>query len=154
MPQNAKVCNIGIGAGEWDIYLSYKLPYGTLTSIDKLEICCRQLEERLICEDNPNEVKVICADAMTLDLTEKFDFLTIVGSTAMESGNTSALLAKASEFVKVGGAIYYQSLDESEDCNVIMQTAFRCGMSLAAYAEDYAYGICSHYYKFEKQNER
>ena len=64
---NAQVCNIGIGAGEWDTYLAYKLPKGELTSVDILEICCRQLEERLICEGNPNKVSVICADAMELD---------------------------------------------------------------------------------------
>lgn len=66
--EGTNICNIGIGAGEWDHYLSYKLKGGTLTSIDRLEICCRQLEERLICEGNPNAVKVICSDVMELDL--------------------------------------------------------------------------------------
>ena len=31
---NANICNIGIGAGYWDRYLSYQLDGGTLTSID------------------------------------------------------------------------------------------------------------------------
>ena len=151
IPKIAQICNIGIGAGEWDIYLSYKLSEGTLTSVDKLEVCCRQLEERLICEGNPNEVKVVCADAMTLDCTDQFDILTIVGTTAIESNDGMALLAKASGFVKDGGSLYYQSLDAKEDCNVVMQTAFRCGLSLAAFDEDNAYGFCCHYYKFEKR---
>lgn len=149
--KNAQICNIGIGAGEWDIYLSYKLSEGTLTSIDMLEVCCRQLEERLICEGNPNEVTVVCADAMTLDYAEQFDILTMVGTTAIESGDGMSLLAKASGFVKDGGAIYYQTLDGKEDCNAVMQTAFQCGMSLAAFAEDNAHGFCCHYYKFEKR---
>ncbi len=55
--ENTNICNIGIGAGEWDLYLSYKLKGGSLTSIDILESCCKQLEQRLICEGNPNEVK-------------------------------------------------------------------------------------------------
>ena len=151
MPKNAQICNIGIGAGEWDLYLSYKLSGGTLTSVDKLELCCHQLEERLICEGNPNAVTVICADAITLDYTARFDILTMVGTTAMESGDGMALLARASGFVKDGGAIYYQTLDGNEDCNTVMQTAFRCGMSLAAFSEDNAYGFCCHYYKFEKR---
>ena len=75
-----------------------------------LDVCCRQLEERLICEGNPNEVTVVCADAMTLDYEEQFDILTMVGSTAIESGDDMALLVKASSFVKDGGAIYCQSL--------------------------------------------
>ena len=64
------ICNIGIGAGEWDEYLSWKLKKGTLTSIDRLEICCRQLEQRLIAEENPNKVRVIRADAGELALDE------------------------------------------------------------------------------------
>lgn len=151
IPKNAHICNIGIGAGEWDIYLSYKLSEGSLTSIDMLEVCCRQLEERLICEGNPTKVTVICSDAMTLNFKEQFDVLTMVGSTAIESGKGMALLKKASTFIKDGGAIYYQSLDDKEDCNIVIQTAFQCGMSLAAFAEDNAYGFRCHYYKFDKQ---
>lgn len=151
IPANAELCNIGIGAGEWDTYLSYKLSGGILTSIDKLEICCRQLEERLCCEGNPNKVHVVCADAMTLDFADRFDILTMVGSTATESGDGMGLFAKACEFVKKGGAIYYQSLDSKEDCNAVIHRAFGCGMSLAAFAEDSAYGIRACYYKFEKR---
>lgn len=151
IPKNAQICNIGIGAGEWDIYLSYKLSEGELTSVDMLEVCCLQLEERLICEGNPNKVTVICADAMTLDYKERFDILTMVGSTVIESGDGMALLTKTSGFVKDGGAIYYQSLDEKEDCNAVMRTAFQCGMSLAAFVEDNAYGFRGCYYKFEKR---
>lgn len=151
IPKNVRICNIGIGAGEWDLYLSYKLSGGSLTSIDIIEVCCRQLEERLICEGNPNEVTVVCADAMTLDYAEQFDILTMVGTTAAESGDGIALFVKASGFVKEGGAIYYQSLDGKEDCNAVIQTAFQCGMSLAAFAEDDSYGFCCHYYKFEKR---
>lgn len=151
VPKNAEVCNIGIGAGEWDTYLAYKLPEGALTSIDMIEVCCRQLKERLICEGNPNKVTVICADAMTLDFKEQFDVLTMVGTTAVESGNGMALLEKASTFVKDGGAIYYQSLDGKENCNEVLQTAFRCGMSLAAFVEDNTYGFHACYYKFEKR---
>lgn len=151
VPKKAQICNIGIGAGEWDLYLSYKLAEGTLTSIDMLELCCRQLEERLICEGNPNEVTVVCADALNLDYRERFDILTMVGSTAIESGDSLSLFAKASEFVKAGGAVYYQSLDREEDCNAVIQTAFQCGMSLSAFVEDNAYGFRGYYYKFVKR---
>ncbi|MBE6922473.1 MAG: helix-turn-helix domain-containing protein [Ruminococcaceae bacterium] len=151
IPQNVQLCNIGIGAGEWDTYLTYKLSGGTLTSIDKLEICCRQLEERLSCEGNPNKVNVVCADATTLDFADRFDILTMVGSTAMESCDGMGLFAKACEFVKDGGAVYYQSIDAQENCNTVMHRAFQCGMSLSAFAEDSAYGIRACYYKFEKR---
>ena len=92
---------------------------------------------------------VICGDAMALNLEKQFDIVTMVGSTTLESGDGLALLEKAISFVKDGGALYYQSLDEKEDCNRILQTAFRNGMSLAAFEEDNTYGIPARYYKFE-----
>lgn len=144
------ICNIGIGAGEWDIFLSYQLKGGTLTSIDRLEICCRQLEERLICEGNPNAVKVICSNVMELDLDGRFDIVTMVGSTITESGIGLELLEKAMGFVRPGGSVYFQSLEENEDCNAVIQTAFHQGMKLAAFFEDDRYGIHCHYYKFER----
>ena len=149
--QDAHICNIGIGAGEWDTYLSYKIPKGHLTSIDRLEICCRQLEKRLICEGNPNKVAVLHADAFTLDFDNRFDIITLVGSTADESGNGLALLAKASGFLKPGGAIYYQTLSDHPDPNAVIATAFQNGLSLAAFEEDTAYNITARYYQFEKK---
>ncbi len=148
--KGANICNIGIGAGEWDIYLSYKLNGGSLTSIDRTEVCCKQLEQRLICEGNPNDVRVICSDVMELDLPGSFDIVTMVGSTVVEGGIGLALLEKAMSIVKVGGAIYYQSLDEREDCNTVVQTAFGQGLRLEAILEDHAHGFCCHYYKFSR----
>jgi len=75
----------------------------------------------------------------------------MVGTTTAECGKGMELLEKACTFVKAGGSVYYQSLNEKEDCNAVMQTAFRCGMSLAAFAEDHAYGFHACYYKFEKR---
>ena len=144
------ICNIGIGAGEWDRYLSYKLKDGSLTTIDRLEICCRQLEKRLACEGNPNAVTVICADAMELELQEQFDIVTMVGSTGTESGDALALLKKASGFVKPGGSIYYQTLDENENCNVVLQLAFRLGLQLGAFEEDGRYGFSARYFRLVK----
>lgn len=146
----ADICNIGIGAGEWDRYLSYKLKGGSLTSIDRLEICCRQLEKRMALEANPNHVTVLCADATELKIREQFDLVSMVGTTGMESGDSMALLEKAAQFVKPGGCIYYQSLDEKEDCNQVLQMAFRSGLRLDGYEEDLSYGFCARYYRFVK----
>lgn len=143
------LCNIGIGAGEWDRYLSYKLRGGTLTSIDRLEIVCRQLEKRLICEGNPNPVQVICADVMELDLKGRFDIVTMVGSTVQESGMGIKLLEQAMTFTKPGGAIYYQTLEEREDPDATIAAAHRQNMKLTAYLADDSYGISCHYYKFQ-----
>ncbi len=148
---NANLCNIGIGAGEWDIYLSYKLKGGSLTSIDKVNICCRQLEKRLILEENPNKVHVLCADAMSVDFHEHFEIVTMVGSTAAESGIGLALLEKAMDFVKPDGALYYQTLEHSDDCNSVIEAAYRNNMKLSAIFADNRYGFDCYYYKFTKQ---
>lgn len=144
------LCNIGIGAGEWDRYLSYKLKNGSLTSIDRLEICCRQLEKRLVWEGNPNKVTVVCADAMELELFGLFDIVTMVGTTGMESEDSQKLLEKVSGFLKNGGAIYYQSLDEREDCNDVFHLAHSLGLRIGAYEEDRTYGFCARYYQLVK----
>lgn len=144
------LCNIGIGAGEWDRYLSYQLKGGTLTSIDRLEICCRQLEKRLVCEGNPNPVRVVCADALEVDFRGAFDLVTMVGTTGQESGNWQKLIEQAVRFLKPEGRLYYQSLDEKEDPNAVMQNAFRLGLRLEAFDEDVSYGITARYYRFDK----
>ena len=144
------ICNIGIGAGEWDEYLSWKLKKGTLTSIDRLEICCRQLEQRLIAEENPNKVRVIRADAGELALEGQFDIVTMVGSTVTESGMGLTLVEKAMDFVKTGGALYYQSMDSGEDSDRVIRAAHSRGMKLGAFAADDAYGFSCRYYKFER----
>ena len=107
IPRGAALCNIGIGAGYWDRYLSYRLDGGTLTSIDIQEICCRQLEECLVNERNPNPVQVICSDVMLLsDLADSFDIVTMVGSARLESGLREDILDKAVSFLKSGGSLY------------------------------------------------
>lgn len=151
VPEAGEICNIGIGAGMWDTYLSYKLKKGSLTSVDRLEICCRQLEERLRCEGNPHSVTVVCADAMELDMDGRFDLVTMVGSTVQESGVGLALFGKACRLVKAGGALYYQSMDETEDCNEVLGIAWGQGMVLSALLEDEACGLRCRYYKFSKQ---
>ena len=149
--EGADLCNIGIGAGEWDRYLSYRLRGGSLTSIDRLENCCRQLEARLRLEGNPNAVRVEWADAMALDHREEFDLVTMVGTTGLESGGAGALLEKACSFVKKGGALYYQTLDGQEDCDSTLRIVFQCGMRLTAMHQDMAYSFTAYYYKFEKR---
>ena len=145
-----QICNIGIGAGEWDRYLSYKLRGGSLTSIDRLEICCRQLKSRLRLEENPNQVTVVFADAMSLNFQEEFDIVTTVGTTGIESGDGLALLQKAASFLKPGGCLYYQTLDVNEDCNDTVLHALSCGLKLQNMMRDTAYGITAHYYRFDK----
>lgn len=151
--ETTNICNIGIGAGEWDRYLSYKLKGGSLTSIDRLPVCCRQLECRLRCENNPNQVHVICIDAMNLPDETQYDIVTMIGSTARESDLAIALFQKACSLVKPGGSLYYQSFDENEDSNQIIKAAFTNNMQLSTFLEDHSYNFRCCYYKLCKETE-
>lgn len=145
------LCNVGIGAGAWDRYLSYQLQGGTLTSIDMDPLCCRQLREGLACEENPNTVEIICSDVMALDLAERFDIVTLVGSTERESGRGAALLEKVMTFVKPGGSLYYQTLFPDLSEVQIRETARRSGMRMEVRETDERYGFRCRYCKFTKE---
>lgn len=144
----ANVCNIGIGAGYWDRYLSYKLNGGVLMSIDIDEIACRQLRECLINERNPNQVKIIHSDIMKADyLSHRFDIVTMVGSTRRESGLYEEIIKKAFSMLKVGGSLYYQSLDKNEKKDDFISLCQKSDMSVDRYLLDTNYGFFAQYWK-------
>lgn len=151
IPRGADICNIGIGAGYWDRYLSYRLNGGTLTSIDILEVCCRQLEECLANEHNPNPVRIIHSDVMLLnDLEGRFDIVTMVGSARMESGLREEILAQAVSLLKRGGSLYYQTLDRSETKDWVTAFCERNAAKAEAYLLDTAYDFKAQYWKLKK----
>lgn len=147
LPEYVRICNIGIGAGYWDRYLSYQLRGGSLTSIDADEVCCRQLREGLENEGNPNSVEILCSDVMGLDLAERFDIVTMVGSTRLESGLYENILEKAFSFVKPGGGFYYQSLDKGEPKERFAALCGKNGMTVDQYLFDGTYGFRAQYWK-------
>lgn len=58
-----RVCNVGIGLGDWDLYLSFELgSKGKLTSIDIQSDSCEILEGRLEIQKHPHKVEVVNED--------------------------------------------------------------------------------------------
>lgn len=150
--QCQRACNIGIGAGYWDRYLSYLLPKGSLTSIEIDPISCRQLEEGLINEQNPNNVRVICFDVMDVQGLEcTFDIVTMVGSTRLESGLYAPIINKALDLVQPGGALYYQTLAENEQREETEHIVLERGdTQIASYLFDHRYGFTAQYWKITR----
>lgn len=145
------LCNIGIGAGAWDRYLSYQLREGKLTSIDIDPLCCRQLRDGMNFEQNPNTVEVICGDVMTLDYRGAFEIVTMVGSTKSNSGTGLRIVEQAMGFVKSGGALFFQSLDREENMDQIVRLAHRQNMVLTAFEQEPTEHFLASYFKFRKQ---
>ena len=146
------ICNVGIGAGYWDRYLSYKLRGGALTSIDIDEVACRQLRECLINEKNPNKVTVIHSDVLSVGgLDDRFDIVTMVGSTRMESGLYESMIEKALSFLKSGGSLYYQTLDEAETREDMVVLCEKNNMKIDKYLLDTSYGFKAQYWKITKR---
>lgn len=149
--QGADLCNVGIGAGYWDRYLSYRLQGGTLTSIDKDQECCRALAEGLENEQNPNPVTILARDVMDCgDLAGRFDIVTMVGSTRMESGLFGEILNMLFALLKPGGSLYYQSLDPKEDRGAVEALCLESGLRPEKYEHDTGYGRSARYWKIVK----
>lgn len=87
-PSNGyRVCNVGIGVGDWDDYLCYWLEgKGQLTSVDVDGKVCERLQYRQEREEHPNPANVICMSILNANVLPPgyFDLLTIVGSTLDE----------------------------------------------------------------------
>lgn len=150
LSEDIKVCNIGIGAGYWDRYLSYRVNEGSLTSVDIDPKCCRQLKEGLENEKNPNKVDIICADAVTIGGMEgKFDIVTVIGSTREESGGYE-ILKKGISFLKPGGEMYYQSLGE-EDPGKLRELFEEAGAVIQHREAEERYGFISNYWKIKNR---
>lgn len=149
--EETDICNIGIGAGYWDRYLSYKLGKGSLTSIDIDVNSCRQFEECLENENNRNKVNVICSDVMLVEgMDGQYDIVTMVGSARLESGLFETIIEKAFSFLKPGGSLYYQSLDENETKESVVALSEKNKMRIDNYILDTTYGFKAQYWKITK----
>lgn len=148
--QDDTILNIGIGAGYWDRYLSYKVPGGMLTSIDIDPECADTFRACLENEKNTNPIEVICADAMTYEFDRKYDLITMVGSVIDESGNAGRMLSKAIFLLKEDGAIYLQMSRKGSGFDVEEFCKEQDASVTEKFVDD-TYQIHGEYYKIVKQ---
>jgi SAM-dependent methyltransferase len=112
--QDATVCNIGIGVGDWDDYLGYWLHgWGKLTSVDIDEPICTLFPYRQQRERHPNPSRVVNEDLFQTSLPpNRFDLVTIIGSTPQETGQPQAAIDRCLALVKPGGHVLYMGTTE------------------------------------------
>ncbi len=142
------ILNIGIGAGYWDRYLSYKVPDGALTSID-IDRSCADNFAACLKNENNNTVEVICADAITYDFGKQFDLVTMVGSAVAESCKTDAIIKKAISILKDTGALYLQILHKDADFDIDRFCQENKASITDRFIDD-TYDIHSEYYRIVK----
>lgn len=100
-----QICNIGIGAGEWDDFLGYwSVNHGRVTSVDIDRDICEVFAYRQQRERHPNPSEVVREDLFCTTLPPaSFDLVTIIGSTAQETGDPARALAASMALVREGG---------------------------------------------------
>lgn len=102
-------CNLGIGVGEWDDYLGYWLEgRGTLTSIDDDRSVCDVFRHRQRREHHPNPSRVFCRDFLAEPAVPgAYDLVTLIGTTASETGNLRAAVAACFRLLRPNGRLFY-----------------------------------------------
>lgn len=114
--QELSVLNVGIGVGEWDDFLGYLLAgSGTLTSVDNDATICDTLRARQQREGHPNPATVVCADLLAWQSHQRFDLVTIVGSTLPEIGDTHAAVRAALSLLAAGGRVALLTIGDEPD---------------------------------------
>ncbi|CAG9621117.1 class I SAM-dependent methyltransferase [Sutcliffiella rhizosphaerae] len=83
-----RVCNVGIGTGDWDDFLGYWLNgHGILTSIDIDNEICEIFAYRQMREGHPNPAQIHNKSIFDKDLpSATFDVVTLIGSAIQEIG--------------------------------------------------------------------
>ena len=91
------VCNVGIGAGDWDDWLGDVLGDGAqLVSVDRDRATCRLFALRQARERHAHPAEVVCGDVLDGALGERrFGVITAVGSTLRENGPRRAEVERA-----------------------------------------------------------
>lgn len=113
LPVDCSVCNIGIGAGDWDEFLGYKLlGKGRLTSVDIDSETCDTFAYRQKREGHPNPSIVICQDILEpFPTNQLFDLVCITGSTLRETGAYEPVLDNLQKLLKPGGLLFYMDVE-------------------------------------------
>jgi SAM-dependent methyltransferase len=101
-----RVCNVGVGVGEFDDWLGYWLPPECeLVSVDIDGAIVSAFRDRQARDGHPHAAKAVHADLMRADLG-RFDLVTIVGSTIHETHAPALALRTAQRWVAPGGWLY------------------------------------------------
>ena len=109
------ICNIGIGPGHWDRYLSYHMnDECKLISIDIDSDITETFRLCLENEQNNRNIEIINKDLFDYSPVDKFDIITMIGSTVQEIGLYKETFNKVSSMLTERGEVFYSFVDRNE----------------------------------------
>ena len=109
------ICNIGIGPGYWDRYLSYHMnDECKLISIDIDSDITETFRLCLENEQNNRNIEIINKDLFDYSPADKFDIITMIGSTVQEIGLYKETFNKVSSMLTERGEVFYSCVDRNE----------------------------------------
>lgn len=148
-----EVCNIGIGVGFWDDFLGYHiLGHGRLTSIEIDSEICEVFGYRQKREGHPNPARVLCMDILSEDIPkERFDFVTLIGSTASEAGDHERLLFQTTRLLKAGGFLFYSDFSEKHPAEKFRALSGALGVEILVHEEDARFSDMLFYFFLAKK---
>jgi SAM-dependent methyltransferase len=130
------VVNLGIGAGHWDDWLGYLLVgRGRLTSVDADVAVTDMLAYRQHRERHPNPAAVRRLDFLTDRISDKFQVVTLIGSTAAVS-DPRAALAAATDLMAPGGRLFYADFHHLSPPEAFPPLAGALGLKVLVHDED------------------
>lgn len=128
------ICNIGIGPGHWDRYLSYHMnDECKLVSVDIDSDITETFRLCLENEQNNRNIEIINKDIFKYTPKEKFDIVTMIGSTVQEIGYYKEIFKKATALLNDNGELYYSCVSKEETKKQLINALKDTGYIIADY---------------------
>ena len=136
------ICNIGIGPGHWDRYLSYHMNEECrLISIDIDTDITETFRLCLENEQNNRNIEVINKDIFEYNPKDKCDIVTMVGSTVQEIGYYKEIFKKTTSLLNDSGELYYSSVTKEETKEQLIDALKDTSYIIADYQRLEKYGL-------------
>jgi len=136
------ICNIGIGPGHWDRYLSYHMSEKSkLVSVDIDTEITETFRLCLINEHNNRNIEIINDDIFNYYPNEKFDIVTMIGSAVQEIGFYEKIFKKATSMLNDNGELFYSCVTKEETKEHIESALKETGFIVDNYKRLEKYGL-------------
>ena len=139
--ESKTICNIGIGPGHWDRYLSYHMnDECKLISIDIDSDITETFRLCLENEENKRNIEIINSDIFDYIPSHKFDIITMIGSTVKEIGLYKETFKKAISMLNDNGELFYSSVTKEETIDLLLSAINDTGHVVNNYQRLEKYG--------------